>query len=1316
MSSRWFRWARRCAYVVVAVCVLVAAGTVALVRSGFVERWARHKVVEQLELRTGARVELGGFHLQVWKLQCELDDLTLHGLEPVDVAPLLHVKRIVVAVRIVSFLHRKIALDELLLDQPEVAIRVDKQGHSNLPHPQITANKRPWNETLFDLEVGKLELTGGSAWFNNRKIPLAVLGNELDFTLRYTTGDQGLPAYVGDLEWKQVSLAARKEVPIRMSLSSKFTLYPSSFTLDDFVCKLPGTELDLRAELPSLSESNWNFHYRGRLSLADLQQIYRDKNIPDGLADFSGQAQVADGNWSGKGHFDARGIAMHNKWFHAKDMRTWGDYEFGKDRLGVSDLQILALGGKIGGRLDLNMKSFEFRTETAMRGVSLHAALDAVNNPSFPVDTMHWDAVMDADTVNTWKLNFHNFRTRGTTQWSPPPAPTPGLIPVTARITYDYFADRRNVAITQSEIRTRNTAIEMDGTLGAHDSTMELRLDVADLHDWDDFINDIRGQDARPVRIGGTVTWKGRILGPIAGPTFSGQLRAQNANFGRYAWNDIVGMLEYSPDSFSLTNATTRWGDTTADLNLQMQFDGDWGFLPESVWSAEVRTTDARVEDLQGLLGTTYPTSGLLSGDFHGSGTREAPVMEGNFALSHFGYKGSQIGRISGLIHLEQNEWSLTDAVLTQGAAQAHGDVIYQPVEKEVKFEVSGHSIALESIPELHNPSFPFAGKLDFDVHGSGPVLAPEAQGHFRVLGLEIGEDVQGNFHGEIEADGRAAHATLNSEMNSGKMDAVIDVQLRGNLPVQGKLSAVNINMDTAIKSGLHLKQVTGHSSVTGEFTMTGELLRPETIEVTAAISTIEFNYELVNVQNDGPVLIVYRKNEVRIEKAHLHGPNTDVQVSGTARFDGNRPLHFTVAGGVNLRFLRGFISNLDAQGAMTANVSIEGTMSNPRITGTASVQDASANYADFPVGLSHVKGNLVFDRSRLLFDRITAQAGGGDLTLFGNVTYGEGPLRFEVNVVTQQVRIRYPAGMSWLLGGKLQLAGTTDAAVLSGQVEVKRVLLSGDADIASFFQNTSLSSPGASATSPFLRNLTFDISGHTGPGAQIEWAGAHVEIDGDVRMRGNWDRPIILGHIHLLGGEMSFRGNNYQLTRGDINFANPFQLDPELNIEATTTISQYQVTINFSGKASRLSMSYRSDPPLPDSDIIALLAIGSTGEESAYRSQTSGSQNYGATALLSEAISSGLGGRIERLFGITHFRVDPFLAGTATESNAAARVTIQQQVTRDMTVTYSSNTSSSQYQLIQVEYSIRRDLSVVFLRDINGTYGFDIKFVRHFQ
>ena len=249
------------------------------------------------------------------------------------------------------------------------------------------------------------------------------------------------------------------------------------------------------------------------------------------------------------------------------------------------------------------------------------------------------------------------------------------------------------------------------------------------------------------------------------------------------------------------------------------------------------------------------------------------------------------------------------------------------------------------------------------------------------------------------------------------------------------------------------------------------------------------------------------------------------------------------------------------------------------------------------------------------------------------------------------------------------------------------------------------------------MRNLTFDIEGQTTPGARIQWSGAQLEVDGNIRLRGTWDRPVLLGHIHLLGGEMAFRGNTYTLTRGDVNFANPFRLDPVLNVEATSTYRAVSGDDRFFWRSepSYAELSFRS----------AVAGFGhhraardrQPGQESGLRSSTSSSQNYGATALLSEAISSGLGGRIERLFGISHFRVDPFLAGTATESNAAARVTIQQQFSRNLTVTYSTNAATTnQYQLIQVEYAIRRDISVIFLRDINGTYAFEVRFVRHFK
>jgi translocation and assembly module TamB len=556
----------------------------------------------------------------------------------------------------------------------------------------------------------------------------------------------------------------------------------------------------------------------------------------------------------------------------------------------------------------------------------------------------------------------------------------------------------------------------------------------------------------------------------------------------------------------------------------------------------------------------------------------------------------------------------------------------------------------------------------------------------------------------------------ITSEKSNGNLAGQIALGLTGDQEIQGKLTVKQFDLDSLLKTGLHLKNLTKHSVVDGEFTLSGELRKPDTIEVNANIAFISFDYLFISLRNDGPVQFAYRRNEVRIAQARITGPNSNFEITGSARFDRERPVHVNVTGAVNLGLLKGMVPDLTATGEADANVAIQGTLSKPRITGRATVKDASAMYADAPIGLSNVKGEIVFDSSRLIFENITADSGGGQLTLGGSLTYGEeGPVRYEITASTPQVRVRYPAGMSWLVGGNLQLSGTTEAAILSGNVELKRLLFAPGVDITSFFSPSPETSAGSS--SPYMRNLTFDVASHTAPGARIEWAGAQVEIDSDLHLRGTPDHPILLGHIHLLGGEMSFRGNNFALTRGDINFANPFQLDPELNIEATSTISQYQVTINFSGRASKLALSYRSDPPLPDTDIIALLALGSTGEESALRSGGGGGgQNYGATALLSEAISSGLGGRIEHLFGISHFRVDPFLAGTTTESSASARVTIEQQVTRDLTITYSSNAASDQEQLIQVEYHVKRDLSVVFLRDINGTYSLDVKFVRHFH
>ncbi|MGC2160741.1 MAG: translocation/assembly module TamB domain-containing protein, partial [Silvibacterium sp.] len=520
---------------------------------------------------------------------------------------------------------------------------------------------------------------------------------------------------------------------------------------------------------------------------------------------------------------------------------------------------------------------------------------------------------------------------------------------------------------------------------------------------------------------------------------------------------------------------------------------------------------------------------------------------------------------------------------------------------------------------------------------------------------------------------------------------------------------------------GLHLSQLTGHSTIDGQLSVSGEAKKPDTILMQADLSQITFDYEYVKLHNEGPVHLSYGHDEVRVEPATLSGPDTNFKISGSAAFSGSRDLNLMVAGSINLRLVGGLFPGLDARGVAQLNTTIAGTFSNPQVIGQAKIVNTSAHYADFPAGLSNLNGDVVFDRSRMLLNNFTAEAGGGTLKISGSMGYGEKPLAYELNATASRVRVRYPEGMSWLLDGSVRFSGTSQGAVLSGDATVQRVVFAPNVDFSSMLVSSHTTLTGPATSSAYLRNLQFDISARAVPGMRIEWGAAHFTADGNVRVRGTWEHPIVLGSVHLLSGDMALHGNTYHLNRGDINFTSPFRFDPVLNIEVATTINPYEITLDFTGPASRMQLSYRSDPPLPSPDIVNLLALGTQGEQSALMtSSSSQAQNFGATALLSEAVTSQIGAPIEKLFGVTNFRIDPFLASSLAQSGVTqtteARVTIQKQVTRDLSVTYSTNAASNQQQVIEVDYAIRRDITIVALRDINGIYGINIKFTSHFR
>jgi len=99
-------------------------------------------------------------------------------------------------------------------------------------------------------------------------------------------------------------------------------------------------------------------------------------------------------------------------------------------------------------------------------------------------------------------------------------------------------------------------------------------------------------------------------------------------------FDSLEGELTYSPDELTFSRGKVRRGALDASIELALELD-DWGFVPESTWSADVSLEATPVDALQQFLRSPYPVRGQLSGQFHGRGTRAAPTVTGLFDLAN---------------------------------------------------------------------------------------------------------------------------------------------------------------------------------------------------------------------------------------------------------------------------------------------------------------------------------------------------------------------------------------------------------------------------------------------------------------------------------------------------------------------------------------------------------------------------------------------------------------------------------------------------------------------------------------------------------
>jgi translocation and assembly module TamB len=67
-------------------------------------------------------------------------------------------------------------------------------------------------------------------------------------------------------------------------------------------------------------------------------------------------------------------------------------------------------------------------------------------------------------------------------------------------------------------------------------------------------------------------------------------------------------------------------------------------------------------------------------------------------------------------------------------------------------------------------------------------------------------------------------------------------------------------------------------------------------------------------------------------------------------------------------------------------------------------------------------------------------------------------------------------------------------------------------------------------------------------------------------------------------------------------------------------------------------------------------------------------------------------------------------------DNTPQARLTVEQQVSRDVTVTYITNLNRAQQQIVRVAWDLSRQFSAIMTRDENGVLSIDFVYKQSFK
>jgi translocation and assembly module TamB len=1146
-----------------------------------------------------------------------------------------------------------------------------------------------------------------------------------------------------------LALAYGSSQPIAVDVSTTIAIEKNRLVVEKSHFTSGDSQLELNGRLQNFSAPVLTAEYGLKVNLSQAGGLLDLKSRQSGWLEATGSASFKSRtDYAIQAVAKAYNVDYRGDGMALRNVRAQAKIDAGPTSVTINDLVANALGGQLTAKAEI--RDFDrFRLNGVIRHLEMRQAAALATTPSLPYDGFVSGKIFAEGRFS--ELKRHQFTATARLDIGPAGkgAPMKGLIDA------KYNGARDLLDLGQSYVALPHTRLDFQGALGGQ---LNIHFASSDLDDVLPVLQSAAQKGEAPPQIPvtvsaqGQVTFDGTVTGKLANPVLAGNLSGSNFAVQGQTVDSVSAVVNAAQDHLTVTGGSLRQKAVTASFSGTVGLR-DWKPADDQPVSASLGLRNASLSELLALAGRKdVPVSGTLNAGLKIGGVFGNPQATADFTLTRGAALGEPIDHLTAHLEAPSRTQQTLTAQLIDGPNQVNMNASYDHAAANLfpgtlTFHAVSNDVVMAKLSTLHQREPDVQGTTRVKADGTAAITR-DAAGNMAFALSSVDADVSAHGLqvaakklGDLELTANTVSAgpvpSVEVKLRSNLADATITADgrwaLGGDYSGSGKLQFSNVHLDTVRRVLLTPEQaqiVRVAGTVEGTLDVSGPLARPEQLRASLDIPKLEViplpdqnggaaPVDLT-VRNAGPIHVTMANRVVTVDNARIVAKESEFSISGHVALVPPEELALRLQGNINLALLHLFNSDVVSSGAVVADASVRGTFANPQFAGTVQLKNANLAIADVPNGLSNANGVIEFYGNQATIRELTAESGGGKVKASGFASLAGGVPTYRLRADATGVRVRYPQGVSTVADAVLTLVGTPARSTLSGNVTIDRLAFNPRTDLGSILASASAPPETPSTSTGFTSNLQLDVQIQTSPDITFESSYTQsVEADANLRLRGTLSSPALLGRVNITQGELTFFGNNYTINQGSISFFNPVKVEPVLNIDLETVARGVDVTLTVSGPITKLNVSYRSDPPLQFSDIVALLATGRTPDDAtiAARQPTAPSQSWqqmGASALVGQAIANPAAARLQRFFGVSRLKIDPTISGAT--GNPQAKVTLEQQVTPDITFTYITDVANAQEQVIRVEWDFSQHWSAVAMRDENGEFGIDFLYKKRFR